>query len=172
MEHPHDRLPSDAAPQSGERLFFVVYLGRGEYALDLAVPKAPPLRLAKARSLAGVRRHLAKFAVPGDLVYMSEVLGALTMLSLPLERRTRLATAFGGDLFRHLGAVELVPEAPGKRGSGTRAPERAPWGTRLRRDRAKPRRPRSAPKHRLEGLLPPDEPGSDDAPSDGPESLN
>ncbi len=159
----------EAHGRRSERVFLVVYLGGGEYALDLALGRTPPFRLAKARSLEGIRRRIARFARPGDVVYQSEVLGAMQRLTLPQERRTLLAAALDGDLFAHIGGLEMVPDAErSDRRGGTAADPSRSTSARSRTMRGSATPSHGVPRHRLEWMLPPD----DQTPPSAPESLN
>ncbi len=159
----HDSNHSAFQPRfdTAPRVFAIMYLGDGMYALDRFYQERPPSRLRCSRSLRVLRRHLAKIQSAGDKLLMSEVLRAFELCS---ERAALRAD--GAELFQRIETLETLHAGSGASADhhtqpGTASPERAP----------KHSFPAPNPRNRLDGTSSPADNDDRDPGCHGP-SLN
>ena len=104
ISRPQPSVRVDGQP----RIFAIVFLGRGVYALDIIELPKGPRRLRRGRSVAELRRAMGEFSQVGDLLLMSEALRALELSSVPLAQLRQLEGA-GIKPFDIHGEVESMP---------------------------------------------------------------
>jgi hypothetical protein len=108
LPNPSPNHPEDSSQPN--RIYAVIYLGEGRYALDQFRSGAVPHRLSHAVSFMTIDATLRRIQRPGDVVIMSEALRAMRLLELPCSRLSWLQAQLGEcDLFDIHGEVAVVP---------------------------------------------------------------
>ena len=149
---------SESRDPKQPRVFAIVYLGGGSYALDLIEEGGGPRRLCQGRSVVAMRRQLAKVQRHRDILLMSEALRALELTVVPVKRLRQRAAKGAPDGFLTLKTLEaLSPPTPRAAPRAARAPRFGvplSWTIAISCNK-------SFPQGRLDGLLDFDLPNTD-----------